>query len=170
MMLFVGGLACIAMEIFVLPGLGVFGIGGGVMVLMSIILASQTFIFPRNDLPIRTAVRFDVHDGGRLWRRLRGAVDHAALPGRIVADQPRDAACLPPRNWIWTGLESLVDWNYLEGKRGVTTTQLTPSGKARFGDDVVNVISDGLLVPRGTSIRVVQVLGNRVLVEPLEES
>ena len=48
LILFTGGLACIGLEIFVIPGLGIFGIGGGVMVLVSIILASQTFIFPRN--------------------------------------------------------------------------------------------------------------------------
>ena len=66
--------------------------------------------------------------------------------------------------------ESLVDWDYLSGKRGVTVTQLTPSGKARFGDDIVNVISDGLLVSRDTPVRVVAVRGNHILVEPLEES
>ena len=63
----------------------------------------------------------------------------------------------------------MVDWEHLAGKRGVTTTQLTPSGKARFGDDVVNVISDGLLVPKDSVVRVIEVRGNRVLVEPLEE-
>ena len=51
LMLFVGGLACIALEIFVIPGFGVFGVGGGIMVLPSIVLASQTFIFPAQCLP-----------------------------------------------------------------------------------------------------------------------
>ncbi len=46
--LFLGGLFCVALEIFVLPGFGVFGLGGGAMVLTSIVLASQTFIIPRN--------------------------------------------------------------------------------------------------------------------------
>ena len=67
-------------------------------------------------------------------------------------------------------LESTVDWEHLIGKRGMTTTQLTPSGKARFGDDVVNVISDGMVIAQGTEIRVVQVRGNNVWVESLDES
>ncbi len=50
--LFAGGLTCIALEIFVLPGFGVFGIGGGIMVLLSMVLASQTFVFPRNSYQI----------------------------------------------------------------------------------------------------------------------
>ena len=37
--------------------------------------------------------------------------------------------------------ESLVDWEHLLGQHGVTTTQLTPSGKARFGDDLIAKIT-----------------------------
>jgi membrane-bound serine protease (ClpP class) len=66
--------------------------------------------------------------------------------------------------------EALVDWSFLEGKRGITTTQLTPSGKARFGDEVVNVISDGVLVPKGAPVYVAEVRGSHVRVEPLDES
>ena len=61
--------------------------------------------------------------------------------------------------------EALVAWGHLAGKRGITTTQLTPSGKARFGDEVVDVISDGDLIPKGTAVYVAEVLGNRVLVK-----
>jgi hypothetical protein len=168
LILFAGGLACIALEIFVVPGVGIFGIGGGVMVLMSIILASQTFIFPR------TTYQFERLSGSMftmvaacggvltaLWI-MRKYLAESWLLSRVMLPSPAEELDLDHT-------EALVDWDYLEGKRGVTTTQLTPSGKARFGDDVVNVISDGLLVPKGSSVRVVQVRGNRVLVEPLEE-
>ncbi|MHB8970888.1 MAG: NfeD family protein [Pirellulaceae bacterium] len=167
--LFAGGLACIAMEIFVLPGLGVFGVGGGIMILTSIILASQTFIFPRNSYQLEqfsNSLFTMVTACGGMFAAifvLRRYLADSWLLNRVMLPSPAEDLDLD-------ALESLVDWDYLEGKRGVTTTQLTPSGKARFGDDEVNVISDGVLVPRGTAIRVTQVLGNRVLVEPLEES
>jgi membrane-bound ClpP family serine protease len=61
--------------------------------------------------------------------------------------------------------ETLVDWNHLTGKRGRTTTQLTPSGKALFGDELVDVICDGEVIPAGTDVFVVEVSGNRVLVQ-----
>ena len=64
--------------------------------------------------------------------------------------------------------ESLANFTHLHGKRGVTSTQLTPSGKARFGDEVVNVISRGQLVAKGTDVAVVDVQGNIVIVEPIE--
>ncbi len=47
-MMFLAGIVFIGMEIFVLPGFGVFGIGGMVMVVLSLVLASQNFIIPRN--------------------------------------------------------------------------------------------------------------------------
>ena len=43
-----GGALCIAIELFVTPGTGVFGVGGGTLIIVSVVLASQTFIIPRN--------------------------------------------------------------------------------------------------------------------------
>jgi membrane-bound ClpP family serine protease len=60
--------------------------------------------------------------------------------------------------------EALVHLEYLVGKRGTTTTQLTPSGKARFGTELIDVISDGEVIPCGTDIYVTSVRGNEVRV------
>ena len=64
--------------------------------------------------------------------------------------------------------ESLVDYDHLVDQVGMTRTQLTPSGKAAFGDEIVDVISDGQLVPKGEPVRVMSVNGSRVVVEPLQ--
>ena len=77
--LFLGGLACLALEIFVVPGFGIFGVGGGVMVLGSLVLASQTFVWPTNSyhwsqiptsLGSLTAAMAGVLVGGVVMRRL----------------------------------------------------------------------------------------------------
>ena len=47
--LFVTGCICLLTEIFVLPGFVIFGLGGGVLILASIVLASQTFFIPQNE-------------------------------------------------------------------------------------------------------------------------
>ena len=60
--------------------------------------------------------------------------------------------------------ESLVDFEHLLGHSGVASTQLTPSGKARFGGQLVDVIADGEVIDRGAEVVVVEVQGNRVLV------
>ena len=64
--------------------------------------------------------------------------------------------------------EALVDFHDLVGTRGTTTTQLTPCGKARFGDLLVDVIADGEVIGRGAAIEVVKVRGSRVLVREVE--
>ena len=169
LLLFGGGLACIALEIFVLPGFGVFGGGGVAMVLLSIVLASQTFILPRNSYQfdqIPGSLMSIVAAGG-------GVIASVWIMRRYLADSwlfRRLILTPPSQEEDLDRLEALVDWSYLEGKRGVTTTQLTPSGKARFGDDIVDVISDGVLVPKGTPVYVAQVRGNHVLVQTLDES
>jgi membrane-bound ClpP family serine protease len=168
-LLFAGGLACIAMEIFVLPGFGIFGIGGGIMVLLSIVLASQTFILPRNSYQFEQLP----HSVWTVVMACAGVMSAVWFLRRLLAESwlARKLTLVPPSEELdLDRAESLVDWRHLQGKQGLTTTQLTPSGKAQFGDDVIAVISDGLWIPRATRVRVVEVHGNRVVVEPVEEA
>ena len=58
----------------------------------------------------------------------------------------------------------MARFEHLLGCQGVTTTPLLPSGKARFGDEMVDVIADGEVIERNQPVRVVEVRGNRVLV------
>ena len=51
----------------------------------------------------------------------------------------------------------------------MTTTKLVPSGKARFGDDIVEVISEGDFIPKDAQIVVSEVRGNRVLVAAVDD-
>ena len=41
-LLFLGGVCFLLLEVLVLPGFGIFGLGGGAMILASLVLASQT--------------------------------------------------------------------------------------------------------------------------------
>ena len=48
-LLFLAGIAFVALEILVLPGFGIFGLGGGVMIIVALVLASQTTVqIPQN--------------------------------------------------------------------------------------------------------------------------
>jgi len=48
---------------------------------------------------------------------------------------------------------------------GQATSQLRPAGTALFGDRPVQVVTEGTLIERGARVRVVDVTGNRVVVE-----
>jgi membrane-bound ClpP family serine protease len=52
----------------------------------------------------------------------------------------------------------------LLGQPGLAATRLAPSGKARIGDELVDVITAGEFIERDAPVVVVEVLGNRVVV------
>ena len=60
--------------------------------------------------------------------------------------------------------EAMADFAELVGTRGTAITQLTPSGKARIEGELIDVVSDGDLIPLGADVEVVSAQGNRVVV------
>ena len=57
-----------------------------------------------------------------------------------------------------------VDIASLIGKEGKAVTRLRPSGDADFGGIRVEVTTDGLIVERGTAVKVIEAQPNRILV------
>jgi membrane-bound ClpP family serine protease len=163
--LFVAGIVCVLIEIFVAPGTFVFGLGGGFMIVASIILASQTFVLPTNIYQLRQMpVSLTILVVGML-----GAIVAIAAIRRFLPDTPYFNRMIlkPPQHEELEerlAREQLVQWAHLAGKRGTTTTALFPSGKALFGDDLVDVVSSGEMIDKGASVMVVDVIGSRVLV------
>jgi membrane-bound serine protease (ClpP class) len=164
-MLFVGGVCCILLELFVLPGAAIFGLGGGLLVIASLVLASQTFILPHNAYQVSQLQNSLLGlAGAGVGIVIAAMVMRRYLPrtpffSHVMLEPPSDAELedLAHR-------ESIVDLDHLLGHRGVATTQLTPSGKARFDNELVDVIADGEVIGRGSKVVVVAVQGNRVVV------
>ena len=170
-LLFATGVGAVLLEVFVIPGFGVFGIGGGMLIITSLVLASQTFVVPRNAYQISQLP-------GSLWTvvaALAGGVTAIAMARRYL---PRSQffqrlTLAPPDSDEQQALErreSLAQRSHLVGRRGITTTPLVPGGKARFGEEVVDVLSEGEMVPRGASVEVLEAQGNRVLVRATNDA
>jgi len=162
MVLFVMGLAFLLLEVFVLPGFGIFGLGGGLLIITSLVLASQTFILPRSPSQLR-----ELRDS--LMVVCGAGVGMVALALFLQRYLPRSRflqpmVLAPPEQGQeeQSVRESLVDYRHLLRAQGTTLTPLTPAGKARFGDEVVDVISDGQWISPGSSVTVVDVRGSRV--------
>ncbi len=168
-LLFGIGVLFILTELLVLPGFGVFGAGGILMVLISLVLASQTFIIPVSSddfqhLAYSSLTLVGVFAGfGVALFALRNVLPHAPIVKRMLLSPPQ----LDPLNQaLDNNPESLVHWKHLEGQMGETVTRLVPAGKAKLQGQLFDVISDGQLIESGVRIRVVEVTGNRVLVQP----
>jgi membrane-bound ClpP family serine protease len=165
-LLFAAGVCCILLELFVLPGSAIFGLGGGLLIIVSLVLASQTFIVPHNEYQMR-----ELRDSllgllaagvgiGVMAMVMRRYLPHTPLFSNMMLEPPSTAEIEDISH-----REALVDFEHLLGHRGVSTTQLTPSGKARFGNQLVDVIADGEVISRGTEVVVTEVHGNRVVVQ-----
>lgn len=168
-LLFVAGVVCLLIEIFVLPGFGVFGLGGALMVITSLVLASQTFVIPRNEY------QFEQFRNSLLILVGAGVGTAAAvmLVHRLLPRTPgvNRMVLAPPSGDELSELarrESLAVFDDLLGASGSAVTPLVPSGKAKFGEQVVDVIADGDFIDRGQAVEVIQVRGNRVLVRPID--
>lgn len=160
------GLICLGIEIFVLPGFGVFGIGGLILTVLGVVLMSQTFVIPRNTYQASEAV-------GGLWMALggMGGLVLGFLAVRAFLPKAATAAGLAMEvpSASLEEFERVAKYDHLLGQTGVAETRLRPSGKARFGEQIVSVISDGSSLEAGQEVRVLQVLGNRVVVEAVED-
>ncbi|MEM7474832.1 MAG: NfeD family protein [Planctomycetota bacterium] len=165
-MLFLAGLVCLAMELFVVPGFGIFGIGGLLMLFVSVVLASQTFVWPTN------SAELGVVASNLFWTAC------LALGGLVgLLFMHKHLEHLPMFRWIRLDpgdgeeldfRESLAHREHLLGQPGLTITRLNPSGKAQFGKDVVAVVGQGKMIGEGVPVQVVEVRGNVVIVEETE--
>ncbi len=165
-LLFVAGLAALAIEIFVVPGFGVFGIGGLLMVFVSVVLASQTFVWPASSAQLsEVSVNLFWVACLALASMIALLFMHRQLERspllRWIALQPGGSDDMDEVDQR----EAVAHRDHLLGQDGLTTTRLNPSGKAQFGHEIVAVVGTGKMIDEGTPVRVVEVRGNLVLVE-----
>jgi len=161
-MLFLAGLVCVLAEIFVLPGFGVLGLGGGLLVIASLVLASQSFVVPMNDYQLRQ-MQWSLLG---LLGATAGVGVLAVLLQRWLPATPglRSVLLQPPAEPEFDDGEALAD---LVGVEGLTTSRLAPAGKARIGGEVRDVTTEGGLVEPGMAVSVVAVRGGRLVVRPI---
>ncbi len=58
------------------------------------------------------------------------------------------------------------NYSHLMGKTGITATPLRPSGIAEFNDQRYSVVAEGEMIEAKTTIVVVKIEGNSIVVEP----
>ncbi len=165
-MLLLAGIGCLAIELLILPGFGIFGIGGLIMIIASLVLISQTFVLPRNAYQYgeTTSALVGVLVAGAgvgtgIFLLQRYLPKTPGLKHLMMAEATvEELAALERR-------EAIAHYERFLGQVGEVVTPLVPAGKARFGNETVGVISSGDAVDPGARVRVVQVQGSRVIVE-----
>ncbi len=166
----VGGVLCLAMEIFILPGFGVFGIVG----LIGLFGGLIGLLIPAG------GAMFD--DGGGSSQLLSAVATLAIGTVSAVVGMyfvAKYFGNLPLLNRLvlqdtngaevesGAGVTSGADFAPLVaiGDVGTSMTPLRPSGRARFGEDLVDVVSEAGFVAPGEQVRVISMDAMRIVVE-----
>jgi membrane-bound serine protease (ClpP class) len=155
-LLLVGSLAFLVLEVL-LVSFGAFGLIAAAMGVASIAIAfAEAAWFGWTMLgTLLVAAPLALVGTFRILPRLRFARGFFLEPPAL-GERDRRAAALP--------LQDLV------GAEGEAVSPLRPAGAARFGERIVDVVTDGVALERGSRVRVREVSGNRVVVEPLPHS
>jgi membrane-bound serine protease (ClpP class) len=165
-LIFLLGLVLLLVEIFVIPGFGVTGLLGILFLLGGVGLAT----FDRIPDTMEDWTQF----GGRITMYVGAMAAGMAvaffiarfLPqipfaNRMVLTPPADD---PNANPI-ADLPGAAAAAALLGAIGTTATQLRPAGMAQFGEQYVDVITEGGFINSGVRVQVVEVEGTRIVVK-----
>lgn len=170
-MLFVVGLVFLGFEFFILPGFGVAGVAGFSLVVVALVLACQNFVIPQTSAELTTTSLALVTVAGAMsiFTVIAAIVFTYAkqLPflNKLMLHKPPPMASADSAPDAKDDQKSPALPPLLPGDFGRAETTLRPSGRALFGQRVVEVVSTGELISAGAAIRVVQVDDTRIVVE-----
>jgi membrane-bound serine protease (ClpP class) len=155
------GLALLGVEVFLIPGFGLFGIIGGLGMLAGLYLALIGSIptsadFTRAGLVLSTTVLLIAVSA---WVMIR------SLPGS--SRLAKSGIFLLQRTARSIGYESAAPRRDLVGVIGKAITDLRPSGTGLFNDERIDVVSESEWITEGTPIRIVSAEGYRHIVRPV---
>ena len=142
------GFVLLLLEVFVVPGVNVFGVLGFLSLLTGIVY-SYVRLGAGAALALGT------------WTALATAV----LVWLVLRNRTWQRLVLHRGNTTQEGYSATpADLAELAGQTCEALSPLRPSGRARFGERIVDVVSEGGFIPRGTPVAVLEVVGSRVVV------
>ena len=160
-MLFVlTGLALILLEVLVIPGFGIAGLGGIGLMIYGLYL----LLLP--DIPVSEEVLGQAMDGFLIG--LVGAVIGVVLLAKLmIKTKFWEQLTAPDTQKKEDGYSNTFGWESLQGETGIADTDLHPSGWVRVKDQRIFVVSEGEFIAEGKEIKILSVDGNRILVREL---
>jgi len=145
------GLLLILFELHVLPGHGIAGTLGALILVASVLLAFGLEFFVGAIQALATAIVLTVVAFVLLQR---------VMPENAFVKRLMFAGTQGP-DYV-----ASLDHRHLLGAGGTAVSFLRPAGVASFGDVRVDVLTEGEFVPAGTPVRVTRVEGARIFVRP----
>jgi membrane-bound serine protease (ClpP class) len=167
--LFIIGLVLLGLELLVFPGTTVLGLAGAILMLLAVVMAMVDVYpsVPAPDLPM--GFRFQVPTQlivTNLSIALIGSILCVWLLSFVL---PKTSLYSSLVSHSVSGESSVVvrekEQTRQIGEVGVAVSVLRPGGKAQFGDALLDVISQGEMIPKGARVKIVGHSGTEAIVE-----
>lgn len=177
--LFVVGMLLLLVEVFILPGFGIAGITGIICIFAG--LFGMLIKNPPDKLPWpQTSFDWQFFSHG-IFGILVGFLGFFVLAWLLARYMPKlqflSGLILVPANVQQGGMVAMSSAAAGEiktkkvktGDLGVVLSTLRPTGEAKFGDLIIDVVAEGEFLEKGAKVKIIRVQGNRVVVRRLTE-
>lgn len=157
------GLGLVGVEVFLIPGFGIFGLLGAVGILAGLFLSligslPTSADFTSAGLVLSTTAMLIVISA---WAMIRSISGNSRLAKSGIFLLQRTARA--------SGFESAESRDDLVGVLGTAITDLRPSGTGLFGEERIDVVSESAWITEGTPIRIISAEGYRHIVRSAGE-
>lgn len=152
-LLFIVGLILIGLEVFVIPGFGVTGISGILLVFLSLVLIMLNnhyfdFTFVASDELMKSLLS--------VVAGMAGAFILIALTwNRLISSRHMDGLILKNTFNSSEGYHSANTTEHLVGRTGIAHTRMTPSGRIMIDDTLYDAQARDGFIERGETVQVV---------------
>jgi membrane-bound serine protease (ClpP class) len=165
-LVFILGLALVVVEIFIYPGTIAIGLLGAALMLVALIMAMVDIYPGMPSVPSLPQLQLPIQ---QILIAMAGGVVAILVLSRFL---PKTSVYRKLVSQTASGMktELVVEKQKIsrQGHIGVTISPLRPGGKAKFGDEILDVISQGDMVPPGTRVRIIGSSGAEPLVEVVQ--
>ena len=165
--LFFLGVALLLLEILVIPGFGIAGIGGIIFMVASIFLTLVEYPLPT--FPGAAEEWWQalyIVSGSIICLFVIAIFLFLFIPQSHLWRKTRHRVILTSRQETGLGFRGTPQgWENFLGREGKTLSILRPAGRAVFGEDILDVVTEGDFINQDIPVKVVKVEGNRIVVE-----
>lgn len=166
------GALLVLVEVFLVPGLGVPGVVGALLIFVGLLgtfTGGGSFRTQGELLTGVVVLLLSLASAGVIIFLI--AKNLGRLPGfnrLILKSVPADDDDDHP-SFFEAMMPTVPRAQLAVGALGAAVGTLRPAGRARFGEDLVDVMSEGPIIDDGTPVRIVRVSAFSVVVEPADE-
>ena len=143
------GLVLVFLEIFLIPGTTLFGIAGGIALVIGVIMIYAYYGARYGNIAAATTVIL---------------VGVAVVSGFKVIQSNK----LAMKAEITGKVNELESGSYKVGDKGTTATELRPNGKAVFGEEKIEVYSTGEYIARNTEIEITKITHDKIYIKQVK--